>query len=388
MKILSDPNFELAQESQTRDADNVLFQYIGVSLGEGMGFIQIGVKQQELISGIQSVVFRTDQIKDKMLVSTGDTAVSIEEINETILNVESRLNQMNEKINDNASAMVQITSNTQSFDNIITTQASMVEESTAAITEMIASLNSVGNITKAKKQSTNTLRDIAEEGKKQIDYTSSNFSAVADKVTSIQDMADTINNIASQTNLLSMNAAIEAAHAGDAGKGFAVVAEEIRKLAETAAVSSGTISKLISEITNGIKNTSENLSSTLSTFDSILKEVESTVNAFMEIESSVSELTIGGQQIMTSTEEINNVTVEVRTGSSEIHRGIESSNNALLVIKDNSDEVSAGVGQIFNKASAVTEAMNTMKVMSEELNMITSDLSDKFNQFITGNTKD
>ncbi|MDC7226060.1 MAG: methyl-accepting chemotaxis protein [Spirochaetales bacterium] len=353
---------------------------IGLVAANFNGFME---KQQELISGIQAAVNQTDIIKDRILEGVNGAVHSMSDINNTIANAEVKLNQLNEKVNDNASAMVQVSSNTDSFDNMISTQASMVEESTAAITEMIASLNSVGSITKSKQQSTLILKETADKGRKQIDETSSRFAEVADKVSSIQEMADTINGIASQTNLLSMNAAIEAAHAGDAGKGFAVVAEEIRKLAETSAASSDAISKLIAEITDGITGTADNISITLKTFDSISNEVESTVNAFMEIESSVSELTIGGKQIMTSTEEINNVTAEVKNSSAEINNGIDSSNKALHVIKDNSFEVKAGIKQISDKSENVTETMNTLAGISEELKDIAADLAARFNQFKT-----
>lgn len=341
-------------------------------------------KQCELVSEIQNAVAQTDIIKDKIITRTQSTAASIQNINESIRNVEFRLTEMNTRINDNASAMTQITTNTESFDQVISNQSSLVEESSAAITQMIASLNNVGNITRVKKDSTGSLKKIAEEGKLQIDNTSSVFSAVVEKISNIQEMTETINNIASQTNLLSMNAAIEAAHAGESGRGFAVVAEEIRKLAETAGVSAGSISSLIKEITSGIRNTSDNMNHTLKTFDSISNEVESTVNAFLEIESAVSELTIGGTQIMESTEQINDVTGEVSSSSADMHRGIETSNKALLLIKDNSTEVEGGMNNIFKQASGVVEAMEELQNITVELDSIINDLNDKFSEFVTG----
>ncbi|MDA3958669.1 methyl-accepting chemotaxis protein [Oceanispirochaeta sp.] len=227
------------------------------------------------------------------------------------------------------------------------------------------------------------MKRIAEEGKKQIDLTSREFAVVAEKISQIQEMAATIKNIAAQTNLLSMNAAIEAAHAGDSGKGFAVVADEIRKLAETSGKSSGNITTLIKEITTGVNNTSVSVGSTLRIFDSISEEVESTVNAFHEIEDSVSELTIGGRQIMESTEEINNVTNEVRYGSSEIHKGIESTNSSLLSIKAKSGAVDTAILEIYSKASEVVDAMKKLQDIGDSLDEITKDLSKKFSQFIT-----
>ena len=336
---------------------------------------------QTLVTDIQEIVRQTEHLKDELLEKTGSTAESTDTINENIQRVENRLQEMNSNIAESAGSMEEIASNTVSFDNIISSQASMVEQSTAAITQMIASLNNVSGITVSKKESTGALKNIAEEGKTQIDDTSTQFAEVVKKIESIQEMADTINNIASQTNLLSMNAAIEAAHAGESGKGFAVVAEEIRKLAETSSSASGSISRMIQDITDSVKGTSESVGATMKTFDSIADEVDSTVNAFHEIEASVSELTIGGQQIMESTEQINNITSEVNNGSVEIHRGIDDSNKALSVIRERSGEVAAGVKDINDKAAYVADAMDGLKKIGDELDQITLRLAKGFDQF-------
>ncbi|MDC7218563.1 MAG: methyl-accepting chemotaxis protein [Spirochaetales bacterium] len=338
---------------------------------------------QELIGDLQTAVTKTGEIKDSILKGANLSSTVVSQIVTDIKTVESEVSDMNGKIGNNAAAMEEINANTESFDSVISSQAAMVEQSTAAVTEMIASLNNVGQITMNKQKSTKKLKDLSEEGKTQIDNTSRDFDQVAEKMSHIQEMAEAINNISSQTNLLSMNAAIEAAHAGESGKGFAVVAEEIRKLAETSAESSGSITRLIAEITEGMKTTSDNMGETLKTFDVINREVESTVYAFEEIENSVSELNVGGQQILDSTQEISNVTSQVSSGSTEIHRGIDSSNQALMEIRDNSAHVTDGINNILGQNNQVAKTIEALKGIADNLNQITRDLTEKFSRFIT-----
>jgi methyl-accepting chemotaxis protein len=333
------------------------------------------------VNEIKSAMKTTEKVKDDMSVSTFETSSAVEEIQANLESIARQFENLNNNINDNNAATEQISANIGSVDNQIIDQAAMVEESTAAITEMIASLNSVAQITSVKKNATRSLDHMAQESKSRIEETQKAFSAVISMMSSIQEMAEAINDIAGQTNLLSMNAAIEAAHAGDSGKGFAVVAEEIRKLAELAGESSNRISSLVSEVTAAVDRTGQNVGLTSEAMDKVFSEVKETVDAFNEIESSISELNIGGKQVLDATEKINEVTSSIRDGSNEIQEGTTLMVENYGKIQSVSENVSGGLNEIATGAGNILSSMQQIVALSDELSNIVNLINSHFGRF-------
>lgn len=346
-------------------------------------FNQFTGKLRGLMIDVKHAIEGTNEIKQNVSASTEETSSAIEEISANLNSIQRQIELLDQNISENVSAIEQITRNIGQVDDQIMSQSAMVEESTSAITEMMASLNSVNGIAQAKQKTTLALSKVAADSKDNILETASTFKSVVSQINQIQEMADTINGISAQTNLLSMNAAIEAAHAGDAGRGFAVVAEEIRKLADSAAQSSRSIAQLINDITDSVKETDQNMLRTSEAFERISNEVDSTVNAFTEIEQAVSELNIGGKQILDSINEINEITVHIREGSRDIKEGTTVMLDSSGKIKEVSDRVTTGMAEATSGSAEIVRSMQLLVQQAQKLSGIVDELRFKFGQFKT-----
>ena len=198
------------------------------------------------------------------------------------------------------------------------TQFSAIEQSAAAVEQMIAGLVNASTIASGKRQQIANLADSAQSGERDMSATMKSIQEAAKDVAGVGEMVDIIRDVSDRTNLLAMNAAIRAAHAGIAGKGFAVVAAEVRKLAETTGSHAEDISASIGSIIEGIKASDALTERTGIGIQKISRDVGTIADEMSALIDSLAEMSAGGKEVTQGIEQLRNVSIEVRSVYSNI----------------------------------------------------------------------
>lgn len=217
-----------------------------------------------------------DKVRERNIVSAGLVEEEISKSDDIVARVKAKMGDLEAFVSD---------------------QVSAIEESSAAIEQMMASIRSIADNSNSKKSVLAGMMQDFKAVTEAINNMGISIDNVDESVKSVDVMNKVIADIANRTNLLAMNAAIEAAHAGESGKGFAVVADEVRKLAEASKTSVEQIKTTVGGITSNIAITQHNgvdTKNTVSSMGSIINDVH---NTFNEITDGISEISVGSDQI-------------------------------------------------------------------------------------------
>ncbi|QEN04948.1 methyl-accepting chemotaxis protein [Thiospirochaeta perfilievii] len=343
------------------------------TLSKEMNTFQDGLNDS--INKIKDYSHKNEIIQDELINTVTETSSSSEEISANINSVEKQIITLNNNIFQSSNKVNQISEFTNNLNSHISDQMAMVEESTASITQMIASISSVSNLTDKNQDIMQRLQETAKEGDSQINETTDIIEEINSSVQNIGAMAEVIQNISDQTNLLAMNAAIEAAHAGDAGKGFAVVADEIRKLSEASTLSSNDISKNLKDIIKKFERASISGINTREAFGNIYGNIKDASNSLLEISSSTSELNIGGKQILEAMDnlsdissEVHNQSVSVKASATAVRESMVEVSNISNTVTDAMAEVNIGFQEIQNSIAGLEKISNDVGYVSRDLN--------------------
>lgn len=375
-------------ETSGRLSDGDLTATVDYKGRDEFGVIAAGISGaiealRRLVVEISDNVAQTKQMNDRLAASTTESASAVTEITANTRSITEQNNTLASKTAASADAAHRIAEKTNGFQELVESQSAGVTEATSAIEEMIANIRNVTAITEGKQRAASQLAETTEQGGVAVVETNRIVGEIATYAEGIRDAIDVINGISSQTNLLAMNAAIEAAHAGEAGRGFAVVADEIRKLAETSGENARSIGEMLGNITDRI--TTANTSSERSTesFHRIRDEIESFTGSFEEITASMREMSIGSDEVLRSAGDMADSANKIADQTKEIAEDITVIQDGSREVDDLARRIADGIEEIGRAMQEIDQSINELSGLSEENRASGERLESLFRRFKT-----
>ena len=315
-----------------------------------------------------------EEIGNELASNMTETASAVNEISANIDGVKQQAMTQAASVTETAATVEEIVRTIKQLNTSIETQAASVAQSSSSVEEMVANIASIGQTLGKTDDVIKNLTTATGDGKATLVTSNTVTQKIAEESGSLMEASSVIQHIASQTNLLAMNAAIEAAHAGEAGKGFAVVADEIRKLAEESSTQGKTITATLKTLSSEIETLSASSKTVEEKFNAIFTLAEQVKDMSNRLTEAMREQENGSKEVLIAIKSINTVTVEVQAGSEEMLKGgegvaeeMQKLDNLTRVITESMNEMASGAVQINNAVQEVSEITQKNKRSIEAL---------------------
>ncbi|MDR2534580.1 MAG: methyl-accepting chemotaxis protein [Treponema sp.] len=308
----------------------------------------LAVTGEELASNMDKTASAITQIASHIQLITGEAgnqSASVAQTNNTMRGITTSIEKLNEHIE---------------------IQSENISQSSSAIEEMLANIASVTQTLVKNTENVEKLTQAAEVGRSGLQAVSTDIQSIAKESEGLLQITGVMANIASQTNLLSMNAAIEAAHAGEAGKGFAVVADEIRKLAESSSNQSKTIASVLKQIKESIDMITKSTTAVIERFEAIDLGVRIVSEQEDQVRSAMEEQGIGSQKILEYLKKLNDITHVIKQDSMEMRNGSRAIMEESKNLETITQQITSKMHAMEMDAEAISGAVNRVSAISDE----------------------
>ncbi|MDR2535996.1 MAG: methyl-accepting chemotaxis protein [Treponema sp.] len=289
---------------------------------------------------------------------------ALDSITDAMNSMNAKVQSQMESVKAASNSAMEVFEYADSFDRTVHSQVAYIAKSSAAVEQMVANIGSIRSVVAGTSKTTDTLSMSSETGRQTLLKLTEELKNIEEQSATLQNANKTIADIAAQTNILAMNAAIEAAHAGETGKGFAVVAGEIRKLAELAGKQSDSISLEIKKIEKTITQISGVSKKTVGAMDTIFTGIKDMSSSFAAVNQAVEEQASEGAQMLNNLQTLQDMTGQVQNGTEIIHQRSVSIHQEMEQLQQISKEVMEKVQEMRTISESVSLFLTNAKELA------------------------
>lgn len=337
--------------------------YIGVFDDFGILMSEMNLLMDSLRSSLLKLKNETDSVDysaEELLTLTESSSKDISQIAESFHAMTSESFNQTQLLESVNTGVEKLSSDALKVSGFTENQSKSEKENAVSMNEMVDNFKSITNLITRAQALSKELTDESISGSAEVKKTQEIINGISDMSNKMIAVIKMIQSVASQTNLLAMNAAIEAAHAGESGKGFSVVADEIRKLSESTQRSAKDIGNLINEIAKSMADGSSNMELTSNAFNKIQNDIGEQSQVVQEISRTVSQQSVDAGSILSTT----NVIVRQIEDVNSLAR---NQANYTEEIMHNLNEVVSLAGQV---NESVVESENVVKNFSDSFSTV------------------
>jgi len=320
--------------------------------------------------------------------STTDAAAAVAQINKSIESITRQFELLGKSVDSAVQSITQI-------DNVVNTlvqnnsqQTTAISESNVAVHTVAKTLETISTSARERTKSAEEMQVLVADGDSKIMSTNEILTRITSQLDEVSEIVTIINTIAQQTNMLSMNAAIESAHAGEAGKGFSVVADEIRKLAESTSDNAKQINASINGIVDKVKEANESSSTAADAFAKVNESAKDMLVSFKEISSGIESIDDQTKQITTHTTNIAGTADTINGYCDNLAEQQKNISNVINLIRDTFTQTMNGISEIRLGTEDIVKRMQNVSdkgnVTTEKMN----ELKDALGEFKTDEAED
>lgn len=310
--------------------------------------------------------------------SANSTAAATAEIDSNIEKINQQFDTITQIVKSTVAVITEMNIHVDTLVQNNNDQTVAIEDSNNAVNEVVNTLEFINEMANSRSKGAEEMYDLVADGDEKISSTTGILAQITSQLEEIKEVVTIINSVAEQTNLLSMNAAIESAHAGEAGKGFAVVAEEIRTLAEETADNAKRIAKAIGAIVSSVNEANITSSEASVAFSKVSAHSKVVIQSFKDITNGIGKIDSQMHQIKqksgvtaSAADKINSYCSDLANRQKDISDQVDSMNDqfvqAMLAIR----QIKQGTENIVERMKVVSSSSKeSYKNMTELENVL------------------